>query len=323
MNKKPLYILLMILSLSVSGCWVTRIAVNSIEDSIFDEPGKVKKINTPVLDSVKIAVLWAGHSTSLVQLYDKVIIFDPFFNKRFSGLMLRKTELGLYVDSIKRLDAIFVSHPHIDHLSFSSIDKLADLFPKTKLVFPEGVEYYLPDYNLEMVRVEKADTKFKRFIGKPVYVDGLKITPVFAYHFGGRYGFDTYSWLEEGVTGYVIEYKDVCVYYSGDTGYYDKAFKEIGDNFKINVAIIPIGPCRNCDSIGFRFHTSSIEALELFKDVKAEYMIPVHYGAAKYFTDENKPLDVMNQLLNDSTYAFRDLRDKVIPIKVGEQKVWK
>ena len=61
----------------------------------------------------------------------------------------------------------------------------------------------------------------------------------------------------------------------------------------------------------------------MFKDVKAEYMIPVHYGAAKYFTDENKPLDVMNQLLNDSTYAFRDLRDKVIQLKVGEQKVWK
>jgi len=34
-------------------------------------------------------------------------------------------------------------------------------------------------------------------------------------------------------------------------------------------------------------------------------------------------LDVMNQLLNDSTYAFRDLRDKVIQLKVGEQKVWK
>ena len=323
MNKKSLYILLMILSLSVSGCWVTRIAVNSIEDSIFDEPSKVKKINSPVLDSVKIAVLWAGHSTSLVQLYDKVIIFDPFFNKRFSGLMLRKTELGLYVDSIKKLDAILVSHPHIDHLSFSSIDILADKFPDAKLVFPKGVENYLPGYNLDMVRVDAADTKFKKFIGKSVYVDGLKITPVFAYHFGGRYAFDTYSWLEEGVTGYIVEYKDVSVYYSGDTGYYDKAFQEIGKNFRINVAIIPIGPCRNCDSIGFRFHTSSIEALELFKDLNADFMIPVHYGAAKYFTDENKPLDVMNQLLNDSTYAFRDLRDKVIPLKVGEQKVWK
>ncbi len=323
MMKKYAYILLILLSVSLSGCWVTRIAVNSIEDSIFDEPRKVKKINNPVLDSVKLAVLWAGHSTSLVQLYDKVIIFDPFFNKRFSGLMLRKTELGLYVDSLQKLDVIFVSHPHIDHLSFSSIDKLADKFPKAKLVFPEGVEYYLPDYNLEMVRVQKADTEFKRFIGKSVYVDGMKVTPVFAYHFGGRYGFDTYSWLEEGVTGYVIEYKDVCVYYSGDTGYYEKAFKEIGNKFRIDAAIIPIGPCRNCDSVGFRFHTSSIEALELFKDLKAEYMIPVHYGAAKYFTDENKPLDVMNELLNDSTYAFRDLREKVIQLKVGEQKVWK
>lgn len=323
MTKKSLYILLVFITITLTGCWVTRIAINSVEDSIFDTPAKVTKLNKPLADSVKISVLWAGHSTSLVQLYDKVIIFDPFFNKRFSGLMLRKTELGLYVDSLKKLDAIFVSHPHIDHLSFSSIDILADKFPNSKLVFPKGVENYLPDYNIEMVRVDNADTKFKRFIGKSVYVDGLKVTPVFAYHFGGRYGFDTYTWLEEGVTGFIVEYKDVCVYYSGDTGYYDKAFKEIGNNFKIDVAIIPIGPCRNCDSVGFRFHTSSIEALELFRDLKADYMIPVHYGAAQYFTDVNKPLDVMNQLLNDSTYAFRELRDKVIPLKVGEQKVWK
>lgn len=323
MTKKSLYILLFMLSLSLSGCWVTRLAVTNIEDSIFDESKKVYKINNPVLDSIKLSVLWAGHSTSLIQIYDKVIIFDPFFNKRFSGLILRRTELGLNVDSLDKLNAIFISHPHIDHLSFTSIDKLADKFPKAKLVFPKGVEYYLPDYNIEMIRVDNADTKFKRFIGNPVYVDGLKVTPVFAYHFGGRYGIDTYSWLEEGVTGYVVEYKDVCVYYSGDTGYYDKAFKVIGERFKINVALIPIGPCRNCDSLGFRFHTSSIEALELFKDLKAEYMIPVHYGSARYFTGENKPLDIMNELLNDSTYAYRDLRDKVIPLKAGEQKVWK
>jgi len=323
MTRKSLYILLVFITVTFTGCWVTRIAINSVEDSILDTPAKITKLNNPLADSVKISVLWAGHSTSLVQLYDKVIIFDPFFNKRFSGLMLRKTELGLYVDSLKRLDAIFVSHPHIDHLSFTSIDILADKFPNAKLVFPKGVENYLPDYNIQMVRVDNADTKFKRFIGKSVYVYGLKVTPVFAYHFGGRYGFDTYSWLEEGVTGYIVEYKDVCVYYSGDTGYYDKAFKEIGNNFKIDVAIIPIGPCRNCDSVGFRFHTSSIEALELFRDLKADYMIPVHYGAAQYFTDVNKPLDVMNQLLNDSTYAFRELRDKVIPLKVGEQKVWR
>jgi N-acyl-phosphatidylethanolamine-hydrolysing phospholipase D len=323
MMRNYLYILILLFALTLSGCWVTRLAVNSIEESIFDKPQKVSRLDNPLLDSVKVSVLWAGHSTSLVQIYDKVIIFDPFFNNRFDGIMLRKTELGLNVDSLKRLDAILVSHSHIDHLSLSSIDILADKFPKSKLVFPMGVENYLPDYNVEMIRVDRADTKFKNFIGKSVYVSGMKVTPVFAFHPGGRYMFDTYTWLEEGATGFIVEYKDVCVYYAGDTGYNDKAFKVIGENFKIDVALIPIGPCRNCDSSGIRYHTSSLESLELFKDIKAKYMIPVHYGAARYFTDENKPLYVMNDILNDPSYSFGDIKDRVFPLKEGERKVWK
>jgi hypothetical protein len=101
MTKLYLYILFLTVSLSLSGCWVTRLAITNIEDSIFDEPKKVKKIGNPVHDSVKVSVLWAGHSTSLVQIYDKVILFDPFFNKRFSGIILRRTELGLNLDSLK------------------------------------------------------------------------------------------------------------------------------------------------------------------------------------------------------------------------------
>ena len=173
-----------------------------------------------------------------------------------------------------------------------------------------------------MIRVNKADTRFRNFIGRPVYVSGMKVTPVFAYHNGGRYGFDTYTWREEGATGFIIEYKDVTFYYAGDTGYHDTAFKQIGEKFDIGVSLIPIGPCRNCDSTGFWHHTSSIEALELLKDIKADYMIPVHYGTVKYFTDENRPLQVLNELV-DSLTAYKPYKEKIVALKPGEQKVWK
>lgn len=84
----------MVITLALNGCWVSRLAVNSIWDSISDTPQKVTKLINPLLDSVRISVLWAGHSTSLVQIYDKVIIFDPFFNKRFNGILLRKKNWG-------------------------------------------------------------------------------------------------------------------------------------------------------------------------------------------------------------------------------------
>ena len=68
MSRKSLYILILVVTLALNGCWVSRLAVNSIGDSIFDTPQKVTKLNNPLLDSVRISVLWAGHSSSLVQI---------------------------------------------------------------------------------------------------------------------------------------------------------------------------------------------------------------------------------------------------------------
>lgn len=312
----------LMLALFMGGCGYVNILMRNAGDSIFSEPIKVSKLDNPLRDSVKISVLWGGHSTSLVQMYDKVLIFDPFFSKRFGGVIMRRKELGLNVDSLKRLDYIFVSHSHMDHLNFTAISQLSEKFPKAKLVFPEGVENYMPGFDIDMIRLENRDAQLKDYIGRTVNIDDMKVTPVYAKHMGGRYGFDVYSWLEQGATGYVLEYKDAVVYFAGDTGYDDKAFKEIGKRFNIDVALIPVGPCRNCDSTGFWFHTTSLEALELFKDIRAKYMIPVHYGSAKYMSDANKPLDAMMKMLDDSTSVYNDLKPFVKPLKEGEQIYW-
>jgi len=317
------YLLFLLIVFVFQGCGIIRIAFNNIGDSITSEPRKVEKIKNPIHDSVKISVLWAGHSTSLIQIYDKVILLDPLFNKRIGGLLMRKTETGLDYENLKRLDYIFISHSHIDHLSLSSLKTLEEKFPDAKLIFPKGVENFLPDYKFDMIRIDNTESQYKNYIGKSINIGGMKVTPVFAMHTGGRYGFDVYTWKEQGATGYIIEYKDVVFYYAGDTGYHDKAFKKIGENFKIDVSLIPIGPCRNCDSTGFWHHTSSIEALKLFEDVKAKYMIPVHYGAVRYMSDENTPLYTLNKIINDSASMYYYLRDKIKPLKIGEQIIWK
>ena len=299
-----------------------NILLNNAGESITSEPKKVRKIDNPLKDSVKISVLWIGHSSTLVQIYDKVVMFDPFFNKRFGGVIMRQKEPGLDLNKLNRLDCIFISHSHMDHMSFSTIDDLAKRFPKAKLVFPEGVENYLPGYDIDMIRLENHDAEYKNYIGKTVIIDGINVTPVYALHTGGRYGFDVYSWREEGATGYVLEYRDAVIYYAGDTGYQIEAFKKIGKTFNIDVAMIPIGPCRNCDSTGFWFHTTSKEALQLFRDIRAKYMIPVHYGAAQYMSSPNKPLDVLNQILDDPKYGFDDLKPQVKELNVGEQIIF-
>jgi N-acyl-phosphatidylethanolamine-hydrolysing phospholipase D len=304
-----------------SGCFYASIVIRNIDEAIFNSPKKVEnKIKDPVKENVRLSALWVGHSSVLVQMYDKVIMFDPYFNNHLGGVFMRKIETGLDIDYLNRLDLIFVSHTHMDHLCYSSIGDLSEKFPDARLVFPYGAEKYMPGFNIDMFRLDNRQVKNDK-PGKPVLIDSILVTPVYAAHQGGRYALDTYSWQIEGATGYILQYRDLCVYFAGDTGYDSVLFKKIGSSFNIDLAFIPIGPCRNCDSIGFRYHTSSLETLIAFRELNAKQMIPIHYGAIRYMSDENYPLYVMEDLLNTSAYS--DLKDKVKILKVGEQVVYK
>lgn len=304
----------------MSGCVYFSITMNNIGNAIFNTPQKVEiKVKEPVKDGVRLSVLWAGHSSMLVQMYDKVIMFDPFFNTHLGGLFLRRLETGLDISSLKKLDLICISHSHMDHMCFSSIGDLTEKFPKAKLIFPYGVENYMPPFDIDMLRIDNRDVT-KNNTGKSVYADSIRITPVYAVHTGGRYALDTYTWRTEGSTGYILQYRDLCIYFAGDTGYDSVSFKKIGSEFNIDIAMIPIGPCRNCDSSGFKYHTSSIEALTAFKDLKAKHMIPIHFGAIRYMSDENYPVQVLEKILN--TTAGSELKNKVTILKVGEQVIF-
>jgi len=322
--KKYCLILFVLFSFLFNGCFVLRVTINNLGESIKSTPKKIEnKITKPVSDSVKLSALWVGHSTVLLQIYDKVIMTDPFLNNRIDGIFIRKKEPGMDIENLSKLNLVLISHSHMDHLNFVSLGMIEDKFPGCNLIFPEGDEKYLPDFNLNLIRATTNYYKNKQYLGDVIDVDGMKVTPVYALHQGGRYGIDTYSWLERGATGYVLQYRDVCIYFAGDTGYDDEAFKVIGDNFKIDLALIPIGPCRTCQSRGMWFHTSSMEALQLFEDLKASYMLPIHYGAIQYFHSADYPLEALNKILQNPESKYSKISDKVKILKEGEQMIWK
>ncbi|CAN5650125.1 hypothetical protein BH10BAC5_BH10BAC5_03540 [soil metagenome] len=333
-NSILLLTIIILFSFALSGCWPFRVATENIGRALTEEPKRVYKIKDPVKDSVKLAVLWGGHSTSLVQIYDKVVILDPVFEDIITTVMLRNTECGLDINAVNKLDAILVSHAHMDHLSFYSLDKLADLFPGTPLVFPKGVENYIPSFDLDFTRINTSNSPVSHYIGETKIINGIKITAVFAEHFGGRYGLDSYLWNVPGCTGYIIQYKDVTVFYAGDTSYDSIAFKEIGKKFKIDMALIPVGPCRDCDIEGSFSHIASRGALMVFEDLKADKMIPVHFGAFTYFNDPYYPADELKRISNRedsmldsilqqraSPEIVRYYRDRVVYLKEGEQYI--
>ena len=328
--KKNLLIIITIIFLSqFAGCTVFRIITKNVGRTFSKGPLPVEnKIKNPIKDSTKLSILWGGHSTALIQIYDKVLLFDPVFNNRIFSIMTRHIETGLDYENLTRLDMVFISHSHMDHLSFSSLEYLSEKFPSAKLIFPKGVEYYLPDYNFDFIRLDIDKAYTKEYVGNKTVTDSIEIIPVYTKHTGGRYGFDTYSWRVTGSCGFIVKYKDVTVYFAGDTGYDEHAFKTVGSKYKIDVALIPIGPCRNCDEKGMKYHTSSIEALQVFNDLKADYMIPIHYGSIEYMREPDYPLEVLKNIIADDTHSKNmsgsnsinsNLKERVLILEEGEK----
>jgi N-acyl-phosphatidylethanolamine-hydrolysing phospholipase D len=283
----------------------------------FSSPELVKnKITNPVKDSVRLSALWVGHATVLIQIYDKVILTDPFFTNNIAELQKRIIEPGIDLKDLNRCDLILISHSHFDHLNVGSLSLLEDKFPKCDLVFPEGLEEFLPRLSFNFHSFKRGNKEEKIYIGETRKVNDVIITTVVAYHWGGRYGLDGLIWGSESFTGFIIQYKDVTVYFSGDTAYDKDFFKYLGNNYKIDIEFIPIGPCKDCEKIHKKNkHVYPKGALKILEDSKAKIMIPIHYGTIKELSDPNKPKYVLQDLLLNKP----ELKDRVKILKIGEQ----
>jgi len=302
--------------LMFSGCQT----FNDVTDNIFNNfsaPERIKnKIRNPVKDSVKLSALWVGHATVLIQIYDKVILTDPFFTNNIAELQKRIVEPGIDLKDLKQCDMILISHSHFDHLNLGSLGMLEDKFPDCDLVFPSGLEEFLPNLDFKFHSLKLADTDKKIYIGETREINGLKITSVAAYHWGGRYGLDGLIWGYDAFTGFIIQYMDVTVYFSSDTGYDKNFFKFLGNEYTIDLALVPIGPCKDCEKLHKKNrHVYPKGALKILDDTKTKMMIPIHYGTVIELSDPDEPKHVLEGLIHNN----EEYKQKVKILKIGEQ----
>jgi N-acyl-phosphatidylethanolamine-hydrolysing phospholipase D len=292
----------------LSGCssYIQRTVWQSITRIGESIPPPPHMITTPVLQNAKLAVSWVGHSTVLIQVHDKLVITDPLFTNTIGMVVKRFVQAGLDPSLLSKVDFTLVSHMHFDHLSYGSLDML----PKNgALLFPDGLARYVPDFGFQEIDEMKSWDVIEK--------DSVRITAVPVQHFSGRYGFDR-DWMEEaGYTGYVIEYKGIVVFFAGDTGYNPELFKEIGRRFKIDLAIIPIAPSSG-SGLGSQVHVGPLGALEIFKDVGAHYMMPIHFGTMLFGSTTN-PQGPLDQLR--AAAAEEGVFDRIVGLEVGEQRI--
>lgn len=295
-------------SLIIIGCssFFTRFIIKSFEYLPSSSDTVAVKISHPIFQNVGLSVLWVGHATCLIQIGDKIFLTDPIFTETVGMISKRRIEPGILPSSIDKLDYILISHIHFDHLSYGSLSML----PKSAvMLLPTGSAEYVPEFGFSDYREMNPWTTFE--------ADGVRITAVPVRHFNGRYGFDG-AWLNcNTFTGYVIEYKGKTVFFAGDTGYDPEKFKEIGRNFAIDVALIPIAPIEPHEFMK-RVHADPEEALQIFDNVHAKFLIPIHHRTFVQGLDTSLTFaqDQLKMLVGE-----RQIEDRVLILRVGEQRI--
>ena len=224
-----------------------------------------------VLGIEEQAVTFIGHSSFLVQMAGLGVLIDPVFATRLI-LLRRQRRAGVRVKDLPVIDAVLLTHAHMDHLNRPSLKAVVREMRRRGRVAPMAI---VPNGVEDLV----ADLGFSKVVElkwwESAEVEGLKVTATPARHWGARMFKDTHR----GFGGYVLEARGAAsVYHSGDTAYFG-GFAEIGRRLSPKIALLPIGAYFPDSYRGV--HTSPEEALQGFVDVGAETMVPMHYNTFK------------------------------------------
>lgn len=295
----------LLLLLLLPGCLVGTILRRNLGALVTPPRTIDHRITTPRRPDVRLAVLWVGHATTLIQLDDRFILTDPVFTQTVgAGFSRRLVEPGIALDSLPPIDVALVSHLHLDHLSLGTLELLGPAVHQ--LLLPSGGLVYVPDQRFPTDEVECWHT-FEQ--------GDLRVTAVPVRHPGYRYGVDT-AWMTQSATGWVVEYHGLTVYFGGDTAFDAERFRQTAARFpKIDLALLPIGPV---EPPGFarETHLDGREALQAFLELGAAHLVPIHYDTFAHGIDE--PGTAVALL----TRAMRELglqEDRVHVLPIGGQ----
>ena len=180
-------------------------------------------------------IKWLGHASFILENNGKNIYIDPYKLKK----------------PVKKADAIFITHPHFDHLSIDDIKLIAT--EKTKFFVPKDSASKLPYQNV--ISVEPNENYDAGEVG-------IKIATIPAYNII-KERLKMHPKANRWV-GYILEDNNgKRIYHAGDTD-------EVPEmkNIRVDLALLPMGGT---------YTMTTDEMIQASRKIKAKNIAPIHY----------------------------------------------
>jgi L-ascorbate metabolism protein UlaG (beta-lactamase superfamily) len=220
----------------------------------------------PALDGLHVT--WLGHATSLVEIEGRRLLLDPVWSQRCSPSHLagpkRLHPMPYGLEKVANVDAIVISHDHYDHLDLPTVRSLTRL-SDAPFVAPLGVGAHLHGWGVPEERIVELDWN------ESTIIHDVRLVATPARHFSGRgLSRDGTLW-----SSWVIAGPTRRLFYSGDTGYFDR-FASIGaEHGPFDVTLIQVGAY----SEGWPdIHVTPEQGVRAHLDVRGGLLIPVHWA---------------------------------------------
>ena len=223
----------------------------------------------PKIKKGELGITWIGHASFLIQTPEVNVLIDPNW-AMWLKVVKRLKKPGFDLFHLPEIDFVLVTHAHFDHLDRRTLRKVASDQP---IVVPVGVGNLVHDLGFNIVH--EMD-HYQRLELGPLCVS---MTP--CHHWGARMLHDSHR----GFGGFIIEAEGRSIFHCGDSAYFE-GFKEIGNRFDIEVALLPIGAYD--PPSGREVHMNPEQAVQAFQELHARTLVPMHYGS---FRLGYEPLD--------------------------------
>ena len=258
------------------------------------------------VEGATLRASFVNHATVLLQTRGMNILTDPIWSQRCSPFSFigpkRVNAPGIAWGNLPKIDVVLISHAHYDHLDLPTVK---DLIARDDPLFivPLGVDTIIRKA-APHARVKALDWGQSTTSGEMI----VHAEPT--QHWSARTPFDNSQSLW---ASYVIDFGVDKFYFSGDTGYGSgKIFKDIGKKYgPIRFAMIDIGAYLPRWFMK-QSHIAPFEAVKIYRDIGAEYAIPMHFGTFQ-LSDEghDQPVRDLNAVLdkvNISQEKFKALQ---------------